>query len=148
VFAEIARHILEPLEKMRRENDLVKVFPTFLTGEDLFGLTEPTVQKIIESVLAFIEFLHIKHLLKTFGLIFHLTVSSMVSSCACLFGSTFIISSVIANKYTHILVCCLMYCSCLELRCCRITISDMVDRLFTSCHWPSIQLAALGLNHE
>lgn len=51
ILAEIARRILEPVEKMRRDNDQVKVFATFLTGEDLFGLTEPTVQKIIESVL-------------------------------------------------------------------------------------------------
>jgi len=49
-FAEIAHHILQPLEKMRRENDLVKIFPQYLTGEDLFGLSDPTVLKIIESV--------------------------------------------------------------------------------------------------
>jgi len=35
---------------MRRENDLVKIFPQYLTGEDLFGLSDPTVLKIIESV--------------------------------------------------------------------------------------------------
>lgn len=49
-FADIAHHILQPLEKMRRENDLVKIFPQYLTGEDLFGLSDPTVLKIIESV--------------------------------------------------------------------------------------------------
>jgi len=48
--ADIAHHILQPLEKMRRENDLVKIFPQYLTGEDLFGLSDPTVLKIIESV--------------------------------------------------------------------------------------------------
>jgi len=48
--ADIAHHILQPLEKMRRENDLVKVFPQYLVGEDLFGLSDPTVLKIIESV--------------------------------------------------------------------------------------------------
>jgi hypothetical protein len=57
VLVDIARRILEPLEKMRRENDQVKVFTTFLTGEDLFGLTDPAVQKIIESVLAFVKML-------------------------------------------------------------------------------------------
>ena len=50
MFSEIARQIMEPLEKMRRENDLVKVFPSFLTGEDFFGLTDPSILKIIESV--------------------------------------------------------------------------------------------------
>jgi len=42
--------ILESLEKMRRANDCVKVFPTYLSADDLFGLTEPTVLKIIESM--------------------------------------------------------------------------------------------------
>ncbi len=42
--------ILEPFEKMRVENDLVKCFPSYLSGEDLFGLTEPTVIRIVESV--------------------------------------------------------------------------------------------------
>ena len=41
---------LEPLEKMRREHDLVKMFPSYLSGEDLYGLTEPTVTRIMESV--------------------------------------------------------------------------------------------------
>ena len=43
-------NILEPLEKMRRDNDLVKNFPSYLSGEDLFGLTEPSILKLIESV--------------------------------------------------------------------------------------------------
>ena len=42
--------MLAPLEKMRRENDFVKIFPTYLVGEELFGLGEPTVLKVIESV--------------------------------------------------------------------------------------------------
>ena len=50
VFSEVWQKVLVPLERMRRENDFVKVFPAYLTGEDLFGLTEPTVLKIIESV--------------------------------------------------------------------------------------------------
>ena len=42
--------ILEPFEKMRVDSDLVKCFPSYLSGEDLFGLTEPTVIRIVESV--------------------------------------------------------------------------------------------------
>ncbi|ESO04746.1 hypothetical protein HELRODRAFT_99632, partial [Helobdella robusta] len=42
--------ILTPLEKMRRENDLVKIFPLYLSGEDLFGLGEPTIVKLVESL--------------------------------------------------------------------------------------------------
>ena len=42
--------ILEPLEKLRRENDLVKMFPPYIPGEELFGLTDPTVLKVAESV--------------------------------------------------------------------------------------------------
>ncbi len=44
--------ILEPFEKMRVDSDLVKCFPSYLSGEDLFGLTESTVIRIVESVSA------------------------------------------------------------------------------------------------
>lgn len=47
---EVWEQALMPLEEMRRENDLVKIFPAYMTGEDLFGLTEPAILKIIESV--------------------------------------------------------------------------------------------------
>ncbi|BFZ06459.1 hypothetical protein BsWGS_09498 [Bradybaena similaris] len=43
-------HILRPLERMRREADLVKMFPSFLAAEELFGLTEPNVVKVLESL--------------------------------------------------------------------------------------------------
>lgn len=42
--------VLEPLDKMRRNADLVKIFPSFMTGEELFGLTEPAIIRVIESV--------------------------------------------------------------------------------------------------
>ncbi|XP_052804919.1 histone-lysine N-methyltransferase 2D-like isoform X3 [Mya arenaria] len=42
--------ILEPLEKLRREADLVKVFPTFTTGEELYGLTDPNIVRLVESL--------------------------------------------------------------------------------------------------
>ncbi|KAK3099196.1 hypothetical protein FSP39_000848 [Pinctada imbricata] len=42
--------ILEPLDKLRRAADLVKIFPNFITGEELFGLTEPSVVRVIESL--------------------------------------------------------------------------------------------------
>ena len=44
------QQILEPFEKMRVDNDLVRCFPTQITGEDLFGLTEHAVIRIVESV--------------------------------------------------------------------------------------------------
>ena len=50
LFTAVWLHILEPLEKMRREGDLVKMFPAYLSGEDLFGLTDPIVLRIVESV--------------------------------------------------------------------------------------------------
>ncbi|XP_035658288.1 histone-lysine N-methyltransferase 2C-like isoform X2 [Branchiostoma floridae] len=43
-------NILEPIEKMRRGSDVLKLFPNFITGEDLFGLTEPAVLRIVESL--------------------------------------------------------------------------------------------------
>lgn len=42
--------ILEPLAAMRRENQCVQVFPKFVSGEDLFGLTEPAVVRVLESL--------------------------------------------------------------------------------------------------
>merc|ERR1712241_747372 len=42
--------ILVLLEKMRRENNMVKVFPAYVTGEDLFGFTEPNIVKVLESL--------------------------------------------------------------------------------------------------
>lgn len=44
------KEILEPLEKLHRESDLVKVFPTFTTGEELYGLTDPNIIRLVESV--------------------------------------------------------------------------------------------------
>ena len=38
--------VLAIIEKMRRDNDLVKVFPKFINGEDLFGLNETNVIKV------------------------------------------------------------------------------------------------------
>ena len=35
---------------MREKDNLLKVFPEFICGEDFFGLSEPTVQRMIESV--------------------------------------------------------------------------------------------------
>ena len=48
--AGVWRNILEPLEKLRRDSDLVKVFPTFTTGEELYGLTDPNIIRLVESV--------------------------------------------------------------------------------------------------
>jgi hypothetical protein len=42
--------VLSIIEKMRRDNDLVKVFPKFISGEDLFGLNETNVIKVLESL--------------------------------------------------------------------------------------------------
>lgn len=35
---------------MRKENDLVKIFPVYFRGEYLFGLTEPLIIRLIESL--------------------------------------------------------------------------------------------------
>ncbi|RZC33964.1 histone-lysine N-methyltransferase 2C-like [Asbolus verrucosus] len=44
------QRILEQLAAMRRENQCVQVFPKFVSGEDLFGLTEPAVVRVLESL--------------------------------------------------------------------------------------------------
>jgi hypothetical protein len=42
--------ILDKIEKLRRDNDLVKLFPVFFNGEYLFGLSEPHIIRLIESL--------------------------------------------------------------------------------------------------
>ncbi|XP_061189089.1 histone-lysine N-methyltransferase 2C-like [Saccostrea echinata] len=42
--------ILEPLDKLRRNADLVKIFPSFTSGEELFGLTEQAIVRVVESL--------------------------------------------------------------------------------------------------
>jgi histone-lysine N-methyltransferase MLL3 len=42
--------VIKIIEKLRRENDLVKVFLRYVTGEDLFGLNEANVVKVLESL--------------------------------------------------------------------------------------------------
>lgn len=42
--------ILEPIVRMRSEAKSIKVFTDYITGEDLFGLSEPAIVRIIESL--------------------------------------------------------------------------------------------------
>lgn len=49
--------ILEPLAELRRKTNSVQLFPRYVTGEDLFGLTEPAIVRVLES-LPGIETLH------------------------------------------------------------------------------------------
>lgn len=42
--------ILEKLTQLRKDNNLVQIFPKYIIGEDLFGLTEPAVVRILESL--------------------------------------------------------------------------------------------------
>ena len=49
-FSGVWKKILEPIKDKRKNADLVKMFPSFITGEEMFGLTEPNILKVIESV--------------------------------------------------------------------------------------------------
>ena len=40
------RVILEEIEKLRREHDMVKLLPTFVHGEDLFGFGDQKIVKV------------------------------------------------------------------------------------------------------
>ncbi|GFY42913.1 hypothetical protein TNIN_142091 [Trichonephila inaurata madagascariensis] len=42
--------VIYPIEKMRKQAKTIKIFPDFISGDDLFGLTEPAVLRIIESL--------------------------------------------------------------------------------------------------
>jgi len=46
----IWQKILEKIEKLRKDNDLVKLFPVYFNGEYLFGLNEPHIIRLIESL--------------------------------------------------------------------------------------------------
>jgi histone-lysine N-methyltransferase MLL3 len=47
---EVWLQVLEAVDKLRREHDLTKVFTGHIIGEDLFGLLEPNVVKVLESL--------------------------------------------------------------------------------------------------
>lgn len=42
--------VLEPLAAIRRADNCVQLFSKFITGEDLFGLTEPAIVRVLESL--------------------------------------------------------------------------------------------------
>ncbi len=42
--------LLQRIEKIRKEKDLVKLFPVYFSGEYMFGLLEPHVMRLIESL--------------------------------------------------------------------------------------------------
>merc|ERR1719483_381416 len=42
--------VLKEVESVRRKADCTKVFPAYISGEDLFGLTEPNIIKVLESL--------------------------------------------------------------------------------------------------
>ncbi|XP_046682378.1 histone-lysine N-methyltransferase 2C-like isoform X2 [Homalodisca vitripennis] len=42
--------VLEPLAALRKASNSVQVFPRFVSGEDLFGLTEPAIVRVLESL--------------------------------------------------------------------------------------------------
>lgn len=42
--------VLEPVAERRNETGFLRLFPVYLKGEDLFGLTVSAVTRIVESV--------------------------------------------------------------------------------------------------
>ena len=47
---EAWNNVTDAVDSMRRSGDFVKIFPDYLEGELLFGLKEPAITRIIESV--------------------------------------------------------------------------------------------------
>ncbi|XP_003378001.1 putative SET domain protein [Trichinella spiralis] len=43
-------NILTPLQGLRNCNDMLKLFPSYISGESFFGLFEPSIQKMLESL--------------------------------------------------------------------------------------------------
>lgn len=50
LLAAVWDQVLEHIAKLRQEADMINLFPYYLTGEDLFGFTEPAIQRVLESV--------------------------------------------------------------------------------------------------
>lgn len=48
--------ILEPLQQLRKDNSNVQIFPRYVSGEDLFGLNEPAVVRVLESLPGTVTF--------------------------------------------------------------------------------------------
>jgi hypothetical protein len=42
--------VLERIEELRKLNDVVKLFPVYFSGEYMFGLTEPHIIRLVESL--------------------------------------------------------------------------------------------------
>jgi len=42
--------IVRKMETLRKSHDCTKLFPAYVTGEDLFGFTEPNIVKVLESL--------------------------------------------------------------------------------------------------
>ncbi|CAB3379589.1 Hypothetical predicted protein [Cloeon dipterum] len=47
---QVWMQIMEPMAAVRRGSGGVQVFPKFISGEDLFGLTEPAIIRVLESL--------------------------------------------------------------------------------------------------
>lgn len=43
---------MEPVANVRKKSEMLQLFPAYLKGEDLFGLTVSAVARIAESVSA------------------------------------------------------------------------------------------------
>lgn len=44
--SEVWSQVLEAIAKLRMSSNGINLFPKYITGEDLFGLTEPTIVKV------------------------------------------------------------------------------------------------------
>lgn len=44
------QRILDQAALLRRDNNCLQMFPKYTTGEDLFGLTEPAIVRVLESL--------------------------------------------------------------------------------------------------
>lgn len=47
---DVWNEIIESIEKLREKAGTIKLFKNYISGEDLFGLTEPTIVRILESL--------------------------------------------------------------------------------------------------
>ena len=48
--------VLDSIAKLRNSSNTIKVFPKYITGEDLFGLTEPSIVRV--SLLSILNLMY------------------------------------------------------------------------------------------
>lgn len=127
-FSGVWDKILEPVANCRKGSEILRLFPIYLKGEDLFGLTVSAVTRIAESVCVHRRSSH----------------SSLYKCCKCVAHRMLHVCLWSLSSSTFLLY--LTFCSSQELRHAKNTLSVMGGTHWWSSLWPSILLGLPALS--